>query len=209
MTSWVREVEALFLTARGARDAADVADGRGIPESAAAQAGLAADADVAEVRLRAALAVAPDRDGLPPDDAAAIAQMERALATGLGLQPSKTESDPRDEVAEATTRLTAAYTAASGSLRFGGEPIGRLSILGRLGTEADRARRRALFLALEPLWRAVDGDGREASPYRELLARMTAAGTPRRAAANEDALGLEPAEIEGWCVSILEAWRDV
>ena len=37
------------------------------------------------------------------------------------------------------------------------------------GHRAGPGRRRRLFEALEPLWRTVDGDGGDASPYRELL----------------------------------------
>ena len=37
------------------------------------------------------------------------------------------------------------------------------------GDGAGSRRRRRLFLALEPLWRAVDGDGGGASPYRALI----------------------------------------
>ena len=51
-------------------------------------------------------------------------------------------------------------------------------------TEPDAAARRRLFLALEPLWRTVDGDGGDGSPYRRLLrssaARWAGARLPDR-----------------------------
>jgi hypothetical protein len=89
--------------------------------------------------------------------------------------------------------------------------VDRLTVLARLATEPDRARRRALFLSLDHVWRAVDGDGDGASPYRTLLrssaARWAADGSPVEA--NARSLGLPGGSIEGTLRSILAAWRSV
>ena len=52
------------------------------------------------------------------------------------------------------------------ALPLDGAVLTRRQVLTRLGDEPSSARRRSLFLALEPLWRAVDGDGGTGSPYR-------------------------------------------
>jgi hypothetical protein len=143
------------------------------------------------------LAAVPEPAGA--DDRRALAIMRERVAT-LGIADDDGEDSP----------LYAAYTAATESLVVDGEPISRLAILGWLAREADPARRRDLFVALEPIWRAVDGDGGPSSPYRALIgdaaARYRRAGSPF--AANAAALGIEPADVEGWCVAILDAWRD-
>jgi hypothetical protein len=205
MQTTVAATETLFMAARNARDAADVARARGIPD-AGGQADLRAEADAAESRLRAALADAPVRTALAPEDAAAMDRMEAALAAGLGLDGAGASTGAPDTVVDAISGLTEAYARAGDTLCVDGSPIGRLSILGRLATEPDRTRRRELFLALEPLWRAVDGDGLDTSPYRELVRAAAAGRTPGPWAANATALGIQAADIERWCVAILEAW---
>ena len=85
------------------------------------------------------------------------------------------------------------------SIRFGGETLDRLTVLARLATEADRTARRALFESLAPVWRVVDGDGGDASPYRRLLrasaARWASDGSPIEA--NAVALGLRARVARG------------
>jgi hypothetical protein len=86
----------------------------------------------------------------------------------------------------------------------------RLSALERLGTEAKAGARRALFLALQPMWRSVNGDNQPGSPYRTLVAQSAAhwreSGSPIDHAVQS--LGLEPARAEAILVSVLEAWRE-
>ena len=83
--------------------------------------------------------------------------------------------------------------------------------LGRLGSEPDPTARRAIFEAMAPIWRAVDRDGGDASPYR-LLVRATAARWAAHGStieANATALGLAPGTAEATFRSILGAWRVV
>src|SRR6185312_15506657 len=85
--------------------------------------------------------------------------------------------------------------------------IDRLTVLGRLATEPDAQARRTLFESLAPVWRVVDGDGRDASPYRRLLrasaARWAEHGSPIEA--NAVALGLPAAALEGMLHEVLGA----
>ena len=96
-------------------------------------------------------------------------------------------------------------------MAFEGETLDRLTILGLLGRTQDPDRRRRLFLSLDPVWRSINGDDSPSSPYRQLV-RLSArewlsSGSPVDASVRD--LGLDPARMEGWLVSILERWRAV
>ena len=112
--------------------------------------------------------------------------------------------------ARLSARIYHCYGAAAGRVVTPTDTSDRLTVLGRLATEPDRERRRALFLSLEPVWRAVTGDGSASSPYRTLLPRSAAQwqrdGSPIDAAARS--LGMEPARVESTLVRVLRAWRD-
>ena len=101
-------------------------------------------------------------------------------------------------VARARAALVRRYGEAASSIRVGAETLDRLTVLARLGTEPDPAARRGLFEALAPVWRVVDGDGGDASPYRRLLRssaeRWRIAGSP--VDANVASVGLPPEAFE-------------
>jgi hypothetical protein len=184
--------ETAYLDARDAWDRHGIAVARGAP------------ADELQRTARAALDRAADALGsvpVPdePEDRRALATMRRWTAD---RRAGITEDDDGP--------LATAFAAATERLLVDGVPTPRLTILGRLAREPDPARRRALFLALEPAWRAVDGDAGPGSPYRafmgEVAGRYARDGSPFDA--NAEALGLRPDEVEGWCVAILDAWRE-
>ena len=114
-------------------------------------------------------------------------------------------------VVRARAALYRRYGQAASAVRVGTATLDRQTILGRLATEPDGRTRRALFEALEPVWRVVDGDGLDASPYRRLLAstaaRWRADGSPIEA--NAVALGIAPGSIEATLGDLLAAWRTV
>jgi hypothetical protein len=151
-------------------------------------------------------------------DAQALANMRATLPWLDELEPTPgarptaggaTDEDPA--VVRARASLYRRYGEAAASLRVGGETIDRPTALNRLATEKDPAARRALFEALAPVWRVVDGDGGDASPYRRLLrasaARWAEHGSPIEA--NAVALGLPAGSLEGMLHEILGAWRSV
>ena len=187
------DAEGLFLEAREAWDRHAIAVARGLGDGEA----LATTATDVTQRAREALDVVPE-----PRDAGDRRALETMRARIVSFGAAEGDEDP--------SGLYGAFTAASQALVVGGEPIQRLAILGRLAQEADPGRRRQVFLALEPLWRAMDGDGGAASPYRALVRDAAARYAIERSpyAANAEALGIAADDVEGWCVAILDAWRD-
>jgi len=159
--------------------------------------------------------------GLVPmtgEDARAISNMRATLPWLDELEPtpgahptagSATDEDPA--TAHLRTALYRRFGEVADRVRIRSLTIDRVTALGRLGTERDAAARRSLFEAMAPLWRVVDGDGGEASPYRRLLrssaARWAAHGAPIEA--NAVALGMPAGSIEGMLLELLAAWRNV
>ena len=172
-----------------------------------------------------------DDEHLGGDDREAVRVMLRQLAASASIEAEAAEAESAGAVAPGTdrcdytpsalaagdsgfARLSAriyhCYGAAAGRVVTPADTSDRLTVLGRLATEPDRERRRALFLSLEPVWRAVTGDGSASSPYRTLLplsaAQWRRDGSPIDAAARS--LGMEPAHVESTLVRVLRAWRD-
>jgi hypothetical protein len=169
----------------------------------------------ARARLEAALARLPTEAGT---DARAVAEMRRALAAELASAPEPEVQaaqpdcgyDPASLDLEAlTARVYACYGHAASNISLDGKTLDRLTVLGLLGTTEDPAQRRRLFLALEPVWRSVNGDHGPGSPYRRLLALRARDPKLARGLLESKAaeLDLEPAALEAWIVAILEAWR--
>jgi hypothetical protein len=107
-----------------------------------------------------------------------------------------------DDLPALTERVYADFGRAAGRIAFEGETLDRLTILGRLASEPDPARRKRLFDALEPVRASIAG------PYPELVrARVATWEVPpfEAAAARWD---IAPATLEAWLISVLTAWRD-
>ena len=228
------ELEAAYLAARDARDRLDVARARGEPPDASS---LERDAASAESAVRGALArldAAPAVD-LSTEDERALGAMRTGIETAFGpdaelpVAPAIERASCEDASAWVAAieaggtvlreRLEGCYATLADDLEVDGEHLTRPQVLGRLATEPDAARRRRLFLGLEPLWRTMDGDGGARanpgethlpSPYRALIreSRGRWAGGHSPIAANERALGLADGDVARWAVAALEAWRD-
>ncbi|HET7599045.1 MAG TPA: hypothetical protein VFK09_02065, partial [Gemmatimonadales bacterium] len=219
--------ESVYADLRALRDRYDVtiATGRdvspeGIPLPALAR-GQNALRDTLATRLRAV-----DSTALATEDRKALAIMGAALARDLG----PLSGSPADRSGAAASPPDCGYDAAAiGALRNGpdslsrrayacyawaqhnvvadGEALDRLTLLARLARTDDRERRRSLFLALDPVWRSMNGDDRPASPYRQLVRAVARRGGPSPVAIRARALGVEPDTMLAWLVAILEAWR--
>jgi hypothetical protein len=200
--------------------------------------GASADTDgtsLAELRRRYAAIRAPladtlakiDSVPLAPEDRHALRVMRRALAGGLAVDADDTE--PGDVASAAPDcaydpaalargdsaydrleqRMYACYTLAVQHVQFEGKTLDRLTALGMLAQMDDREQRHRLFLAIDTIWRSVNGDDAARSPYRAFVklsaARWGADGSPVDAEAR--VLRIDPAQMETWLVSVLEAWR--
>ena len=134
-----------------------------------------------------------DSTPLGPDDRRALAVMRGALerdltpvAIALEALPSAEGPPDCDYRAPAVAaapkgldslrgRVYACYGWAQHHVILEGDSLDRLSASGALARTEDSAQRRRLFLALEPVWRSVNGDGGLESPYRLLLGLSGAA----------------------------------
>jgi hypothetical protein len=66
-----------------------------------------------------------------------------------------------------------------------------------------------MFLALDPVWRSVNGDNGPGSPYRRMIAlsvREERSGD--KAASQARGAGVPSDSLERWLLAILETWRD-
>jgi hypothetical protein len=175
-------------------------------------------------RAFAALLAGVDDRALDAEDAGALANIRGSLewidpmeptpglpTTGSARPPAGAPAGEEPAVARARAALVRRYGEAASSVRVGTETLHRLTVLARLGTEPDPAARRRLFEALAPVWRVVDGDGPDASPYRRLLhssaERWQIAGSP--VDANVASVGLMPEAFEPLLRDVLAAWRTV
>jgi hypothetical protein len=144
--------------------------------------------------IAAALEAAPRAEAVPDCryDATAIAAAPNGLDSLRG-------------------RIYDCYGWAQHHIVVGADSMNRLSVLGALARTEGPEERRRLFLALEPVWRSVNGDNNPESPYRLLLRleQRSRAGRESPAAERARALGLEPATLERWLLAILETWRAI
>ncbi len=223
----IASLERQFLDARDIADQVDIARSRsdsmnlrGVPVSS-----LKFQLDSARTRLLAQLdSVERSGPDLSPDDDLAVSAMRETLESGLTFMPplgAPAQPEPscrydarallRSSSPDALrARMATCYAAAQRRVTWRDSTFDRLGVFQRLRREPDPQRRRELFMALEPVWRTVNGDGGPTSPYRLLLpgeaARWRADGSPAAKAAAQ--LGIAPDSVERWLVAVLEAWRD-
>ncbi len=154
--------------------------------------------------------------GLPASDARALEVMRAATAESPAAPASLTpvghchDARRHDLGLEALGRaLYACFAELGNNLRFEHHTVTRVAAFDLLTRMEEPQRRKALFMAFLPLWRALNGHDEADSPYRRMI-RMAAAqarrqGSPIDAAART--LGVAGAEIERWLEKILETWR--
>ena len=168
-----------------------------------------------------------DRSKLTRPDQDALQTLSRILKDGTVPEPDdpgsreSKEATPdcsydavalarrKDGLSALKERIYDCYSQAARHVSFEGGSYDRLTILEMAGRAEDPVRRRQLFLALEPVFRSVNGDNGAASPYRAMLPQSAAEWAKSSPIArNLVALGITPDKLEPWLVSILEAWRD-
>ena len=175
------------------------------------------ETDYRNARRAVSESLASLADGASGQDRAVVASIVRALADLDEVEASDGAEAP--DAADALTGSAAAaslrqetmrrYGQAAAALPWRGETLDRLTIFGRLAASQDPDEQRSLFEALEPCWRAVDGDGGEASPYRRLIQSGATRWRLRSPIeANAAALGIDPDGVEALFRRILRTWRD-
>jgi hypothetical protein len=221
--------ESLYADLRALRDRIDVS-------LAAGRTGITDATPIAALvlghnRLRQEVAkrlAAIDSSTLTGDQARALGVMRRTLARDLDSlsAPAAAESpaivaqpdcayDAR-EMAQAPNgldslrkRLYACYGWAQSHVVVEGDTLDRLTVLGALGRTDDPARRRQLFLALDPVWRSMNTDNRPASPYRQLITMEAKErrGNQLLEVEQARASGVSPDSLESWLLRMLATWR--
>jgi hypothetical protein len=218
-------LERRFLSLRRIADQIDVTRSavrttspRGVPLP-----DLTAAYDSARATLTAALARAGEAS-LGPADRRALSTMRKGTAAGLtfttptasgapaapdcSYDPDAVASGP-DRFGALRSRIMSCYERAVRSVRVGDSTFDRLTVLARLGDEPSAVRRRDFFLALDTVWRSMNGDDGPHSPWRTLLQLSAARWNAGRSAVDAAArrLGVPPSRAEEWLVRVLDAWR--
>lgn len=156
-------------------------------------------------------------EGLSENDSKAVATMRKQFATlsetiSAPFSPGgKCQEASRKDLdyAALRTALLVCFTENANNVMFEGEKINRQSVLDLLHEIDEPERRKAVFLALAPLWHAINGNNEPDSPYRRLIALAAADATKHGSevdAAARDA-GVNTADVERWLEQILDAWR--
>jgi len=168
--------------------------------------------------------------GLGSEDRRALEVMRRALEKDFGEEneppaaaPAGEPENPdcaydaaslaqgQDGLRALGDRMYACFGRAAHHLPFEGRTLDRLTVFSLLPVTRDGARRRRIFFALEPVWRAINRDDGPGSPYRRLV-RLSAEGLAADGSSVEAgarSLGIEPRVVEEWLTSVLERWRTI
>ena len=204
-----RDAESAFLQLRELGDRIRTREARGL--------------DATDARRAYPAALAVFRTRLPLATGAAASQMQGALARNELEEPPAAVSAPASApdcraplppsatLTELRTHSYACYSAAATAIPVDGRLTDRLSLLKDIAGSDDPARRRHLFLAMEPMFRTMDGDGGGQSPFRRMQPMVAAQWRGGLSPVRENmlALGVDEALLEPWLVSILQAWSEL
>lgn len=225
-------IETAYGELRSLRDTLDITRARGLDRTPGGDALDSGDHRFVATRTRIRGRIAGvDSLSLTTADRRAFATMARTLDTDLADDPSAEDSsgasrgsDTPCDARRTPPDMGVGDTTAAASLRrhvydcYGRaamrivvdrDTIDRLTVLARIADAADPTQRERLFMALMPVWRTVNGDDDARSPYRTLL-RFGATQPSRAHQSPLDRaadIGVEPATLERWLVTILDAWR--
>jgi hypothetical protein len=212
--------ESLYLDLRDVRDRIDVA--------AAAARAVASDGTPVSAlaarhhELRRAVLErtgAVDSAQLSAEDRRALGVMRLALERDLAPVSAATSLaaerqpdcgyDPRafSRADSLRARIYACYAWAQHHVIVGDDTLDRLTVYGELARSESPEQRRRLFLALDPVWRSINGDNPVTSPYRTLIGLEAARGGELPAAREAHLAGVPPDSLEPWLLAILGAWR--
>ena len=152
---------------------------------------------------------------LSPGDIRAVTVMRESVAALVeekSLAPVRkcSEAQQKDLDSDALrTALYACFDELANNIEFEGAKLARVSAFDLLTRINEPERRKALFYAFVPLWRAVNGASEPDSPYRRMIAMAAADARTKGSAIDAAArtVGVSTAELERWLEQILGAWR--
>ncbi len=112
---------------------------------------------------------------------------------------------------ELRAALYACFDSLGNQIEFEGERFTRVAALQLLQEIPEPARRKALFLAMLPLWQAINAGNEPSSPYRRLIGSASVEFEQERSPVHAAArsLDIDVPEVERWLVAVLESWRAV
>lgn len=153
-------------------------------------------------------------------DARALQVMRKAMVDYSPPTPAADAQGPRSTCADANraagdvpqlqTALYACFEEIGNRVDVDGRPVVRTTALQMLQQLPDGEQRRRLFMALSPLWMAVNGTNGADSPYRRMMVLNGVAVRSSGRSPISDAattLGITPREVEQWLLQVLQAWR--
>src|SRR5262245_38546807 len=214
--------ESLYLDLRDVRDRIDVAAsaGRTVASDGTPTSALAARHHELRQAVMERMGTL-DSARLSDEDRRAFGVMRRALQRDLAPISATGPSAPADRrprcryapsaFAQADSlrgRIYACYAWAQHHVVLGNDTLDRLTVYGDLARAQSPEQRRLLFLALDPVWRSINGDNLPTSPYRRLIALEAARGGELPAAREARLAGVPPDSLKPWLLAILAAWRE-
>lgn len=158
-----------------------------------------------------------DASTLSPLDRRAVDVMREgvaALSEEGSLAPTHRCADAQRkdmQPVELRAALYACFDEHANNIQFDGATLTRVGAFDALTRLDDPTKRKALFHAFLPLWRAVNGESETDSPYRRMVAAAAREAREKGSAFDAAAktVGVSTAELERWLLRILEAWREV
>jgi hypothetical protein len=154
---------------------------------------------------------------LSTNDAKAVAAMRTQLAAfaeniSTPFSPSNRCQDAQRkdlDYASLSKSLVSCFVEIGGSMSFENGKINRQTALDLLHELQEPERRKAVFAALGPLWKAINGNNEPDSPYRRMIAMASADAAKNGSEIDRAArdAGVDTAEVEKWLEQILDAWR--
>jgi len=170
-------------------------------------------------RLELAL-IQPDPPALDLQDTQVLEAIRKGFADNAPDAPAGDDSHSSIGCADGAQRdadltalqiaLYACFEQIGSRIDFEGYPIVRTTALQTLQQLDGAEQRKRLFLALSPLWIAVNGADTPESPYRRMMVLNGAALRASGRSPIGDAaatLGITPQQVEQWLVLVLENWQ--
>jgi hypothetical protein len=154
--------------------------------------------------------------GLSAEDERAVKLMREASAGSpetFGTKLTCKDARRTDlKYPQLSAALYACFGEVGNNLEFEGKRISRGSTFGKLEEMEDAKRRKAVFLAISPLYEAINGKNESNSPYRRLIKLAVGENAAKQKSEAENAartVGVKPKQVEQWLEQILDNWKQV